>query len=277
VDGGRDADRESTFDEAHLDDLLTGHPLSFDALTADYAVYQRVGGHRFSSDDMATAWVAMTHHPDPSHVLDLGCGLGSVLLHLAWSAPDARLVGVEAQAISFALLQRNVAYNDVGHRVTVHHGDLRDDDVVNRLGGPFDLITGTPPYFGVDEAIDAQDEQRAYARIEYRGGVEAYTATAARLLAADGSFVVCGDADAGQRAHDAASANGLAITHSVEVIPRAGRPALFSVWVMRHQHAADSQTRQIVTLRDAQGERTADARALRTFSGFPTDDVDPGR
>ena len=71
----------------HLDPLLG--PLTDDALTREYRVWQRLGGHRFSSDDMATAWVAYGAAPDARRVLDLGTGLGSVLLQLAWRMPAA--------------------------------------------------------------------------------------------------------------------------------------------------------------------------------------------
>lgn len=243
--------------------------LTLDALTAGVAVYQRRRGHRFSSDDTVTAWVATQVCPTPRTVCDLGCGLGSVLLHLAWSIPGAALVGVEAQAESFALAERNVAHNGLGDRVRVLHGDLRDDAVVAALGGPFDLVTGTPPYFPVAAALDADDEQRTYARIEHRGGIEAYTATAARLVAADGWFVVCGDADAAGRAEQAAADHGLAIHRHDVVLPRAGRPPLFAVWSMRPGPPPAQRDERVLTLRDEAGERTADARALRAFSGFP--------
>ncbi len=245
----------------------TRDELSLDALTADVSVFQRRKGHRFSSDDTVTAWVALQVCPRPARILDLGCGLGSVLLHLAWSVPAATLVGVEAQDISFELLQRNLAHNGLGDRVTVHHGDLRDRDVLAALGGAFDLITGTPPYFPVSTATDALDEQRAFARIEYRGGIESYVAAAAGKLTTNGWFVVCGDADAASRLERAAGDHGLAVRRRYTVIPRAGRPPLFSVWAL-HRSAAPVVEVEL-TLRDAAGERTAAARTLRAFSGFP--------
>jgi tRNA1Val (adenine37-N6)-methyltransferase len=238
-------------------------------LTAGIAVFQRKKGHRFSSDDVVTAWAAMQHCPTPRRVLDLGCGLGSVLLHVAWSAPPSTLVGVEAQAVSFALAAKNIDHNHLGDRVTVHHGDLRDPEILGTLGGPFDLITGTPPYFPAAAATDAMDEQRAYARIEHRGGIEAYVDAASQLLTADGWFVVCSDADAAARLDQAASKCGLAVCGRYLVIPRAGRPPLFSVWALQRQSTAPRRAiERDLTLRDAAGDRTADAKMLRAFSGF---------
>lgn len=241
-------------------------PITCDRLTRDFQLFQRRRGHRFSSDDTVTAWAAMRLVPRPARALDLGCGIGSVLLHVAWCAPEATLVGVEAQEVSFALLQRNVAHNGVGARVTVHHGDLRDDDVIARLGGGFDLVTGTPPYFPPNTAVDAMDAQRAYARVEYRGGVEAYVAAARRVMAPTGTLVLCGDADAEERVRTAAQAAGLARLGRWVVLPRAGQRPLFSVWALRFE--AGDAFDATLTLRDARGEPTDDARRLRAFSGF---------
>lgn len=241
-------------------------PITCDRLTRDFQLFQRKRGHRFSSDDTVTAWAAMQLVPRPTRALDLGCGIGSVLLHMAWCAPEATLVGVEAQAVSFALLRRNVAHNGVAARVTVHHGDLRDDDVIARLGGGFDLVTGTPPYFPPNTAVDAMDAQRAYARVEYRGGVEAYVVAARQVMAPTGTLVLCGDADAEARVEAATSTAGLARVGRWVVLPRAGQRALFSVWAMRF--AAGPCVDETLTLRDARGEPTDDARRLRAFSGI---------
>ncbi|HEX2872490.1 MAG TPA: methyltransferase [Polyangiaceae bacterium] len=241
-------------------------PLTDDLLTRDVRVFQRAKGHRFSSDDVATAYVAFNAMPRAERVLDLGCGLGSVLLHLAWKLPQARLTGVEAQAMSFELLQRNVARSGFAERLCIHHGDIRDQLLLAGLGGPFQLITGTPPYFPPETARDAEDEQRAFARIEYRGGVEAYIEAGARLLAPDGLLVLCGDARVGQRTTLSSQAAGLSIHSRCDVVPRAGRAALFSIWTLGWQPI--STMISTFTLRDSVGEPTTDAGLLREFSGI---------
>lgn len=241
-------------------------PLTDDRLTPSVRVYQRQKGHRFSSDDVATAYVAFTTRPDAKRVLDLGCGLGSVLLLLGWKLPGAELRGVEAQAMSYALLERNVARSGFAERIQITHGDLRDPELPRRVGGPFDLITGTPPYFPPEAALDAEDEQRAFARIEYRGGVEAYIDAAAPLLARDGALVVCGDARSNERTRSAAAAAGLALRARCDVIARAGVSPLFSIWTLGWSEAPFEATS--LTLRSESGQTTDDAARLRNFSGF---------
>ena len=237
-------------------------PETRDRLTRDLWLVQRAKGHRFSSDDLVTALIATRAVPDATRILDLGCGIGTVLLHLAWTHRAATLVGIEAQAISFALLERNVAASGFADRVAIHHGDLREVAV----GTGYDLVTGTPPYFPVGTSVGALDEQRAYARIEYRGGVEAYLAAGARALAPGGTLVVCGDARANARVE--AAAGELAITARCDVIPRLGEPALFAVWTLRRGVPPIVSTITTMTLRDAAGAPTSDAAALRAFSGL---------
>jgi tRNA1(Val) A37 N6-methylase TrmN6 len=253
--------------KAQLHDPILG-PLTDDRLTRDYRVFQRAKGHRFSSDDVATAWVAWNAASSSRRVIDLGCGLGSVLLHLAWKLPEATLVGVEAQAISFELLRRNVTRNQLDERITIHHGDLRDATTLAAAGAGFDLVTGTPPYFPPDTAVDAMDEQRAYARIEYRGGVEDYLAAGGKLLAEAGVMVLCGDARAGDRVERGAAAAALAIGARCDVIPHVGRPALFSIWTLARR--VGPRAISTLTIRDADGKRTDEALALSAFSGFVT-------
>jgi tRNA1(Val) A37 N6-methylase TrmN6 len=248
-----------------LIDPLLG-PLTDDRLTRDVRVYQRAKGHRFSSDDVVTAYVAYAAAPRARRVCDMGCGLGSVLLQLAWKMPEAELFGVEAQATSFELLQRNVARSGFSGRVRVVHGDLREPLTGCDPSERFDLVTGTPPYFPAHAALDADDEQRARARVEYLGGIEDYIQAGARLLAEPGTLVVCGDARADERAHGAAQTAGLQVRERCDVVPRAGRPALFSVWVLRVEPGPLRVWS--MTLRDSQGEPSADAARLREFGGF---------
>lgn len=243
--------------------------LTDDALTAGYRVWQRARGHRYAIDDVATAWEAALAAPAAMCVCDLGCGIGSVALMLAWKLPSASVVGLEAQEISLALAGRNVERNALHARVTLHHGDLRDPDARARLGGPFALVTGTPPYFDAASASPSTDAQRTYARIEMRGGVEAYLEAMGALLAPEGRAVVCCDARRPERVIDGAARAGLAPRTRRDVVPRAGKDALFAVWTLARE-PGELTTHEPLVLRDAVGARTAQERELRRFFGLAT-------
>jgi tRNA1(Val) A37 N6-methylase TrmN6 len=220
-------------------DLWPGTREELCHLAGDWRILQRIDGHRWSLDDLVTAWVAAAHAPPaPARIADLGCGIGAVLLLLAWRFPAARCVGVEAQALSVALARRSIAWNGVGARCEVRHGDLRDPAAL-AAGPVFDLVTGTPPYLRVGTATAPTRVQGVACHLEWRGGVEAYCAAAARVLAPRGRFVVCAAAAQRPRVAAGAAAAGLAIEHRRDVVPRAGKAPLFAAYVMRR--AARSQ------------------------------------
>jgi tRNA1(Val) A37 N6-methylase TrmN6 len=216
-----------------------------------------------------TAWFAVTQvaATPPARVADLGCGIGAVLMLLAWSFPAARVVGVEAQAISVALARRSLAWNGAADRCEVRLGDLRDPHVLSEAG-TFDLVTGTPPYLRPGTATESRRVQCAPCHFEHRGGIEVYCLAAARLLAPAGRFVVCHAADA--RVTRAAAAAGLAITARRDVIPRQGKAALFAVYTMeRAGRRVDGVDQPPLVVRDRTGARTAAFAALRREMGMP--------
>jgi tRNA1(Val) A37 N6-methylase TrmN6 len=251
----------------------TEEALTDDALAGELRVLQRRDGHRYSLDDTVTAWVAARARPAATAALDLGCGIGSVLLMTAYALPHARLFGLEAQTISFELAQRNVTRNGLGDRVFVEHGDLRDPAPLDRLlavhGGRFELVTGTPPYLPAEHGTLPPDSQKAHARFELRGGVEAYIAAAARVLAPTGTFVVCAGSRADARVLSAARAHGLSVTEKLPVIPSPLKGVLFSVWTLCASGASDRVERPAFIARDADGARTDAALELRAFFGLP--------
>ena len=241
-------------------------------LSGDWRLLQRLDGHRWSLDDLVTAWLAAgtcCDTPPPRRVLDLGCGIGAVLLMLAWRFPEASLVGVEAQTVSVDLARRSLAWNGVETRCEVCIGDLRDSAAVPGMGA-FDLVTGTPPYLPPGTATESPRVQCGPCHIEHRGGIEAYCLTAARAMAATGRFVVCAAARDHARVTDAAMSAGLGIVRRLDVIPRAGKPALFSVYAMRHNAVAGALCADApLVVRDAAGRRTPHYLALRQDMGMP--------
>ena len=240
-------------------------------LAGDWRILQRLDGQRWSLDDLVTAWCAAeeTLAAPPTSLLDLGCGIGAVLMLLAWRLPRARAVGIEAQAVSVDLARRSLAWNGAADRSAVVHGDLRDPAMLPP-GAAFGLVTGTPPYLRRGTATPSRRTQCGPAHLELRGGIEAYCLAAARWLAPGGRFVACAATAQLRRVFEAATAAGLHVTRRLEVIPRAGKAALFSVHVMRPGRSASSPALDPpLVVRDAAGQRTPAFRALRERMGMP--------
>ena len=241
--------------------------LSCDAITADFRIWQRKGGHRYSLDDVATAWEAAELDLRPQRCIDIGCGIGSVLLMVAWAYPEARLTGIEAQEQSHALALRNLRHNHLQERVELCLGDLREEAA--RWSGPrAQLVTGTPPYLPLGTAIASPDPQRAAARIELRGGVEDYLMAAARLVDDAGRVVVCADGRRPERVLQGAEMSGLFPWRRRDVFARSGaKHPLFAVWTLGT--SAAKLEHLTLTIRDSSGRKTKDAGCLRERFGLP--------
>lgn len=234
---------------------------------AGWLIGQRKGGHRHSIDDVLTAWYALQTSPKVSEHLDLGTGIGTVGLLTLWGmGPDARLTCVEAQDISYRLLQTNLDANGLRPRVDCAHGDLRD----LALERTFPLITGSPPYFPAGTGVIPQDSQKAHARFELRGDVSDYAATAVRHLAPGGWFVLCFPSPQKQRALDGIKAAGLTTVKQRDVIPRATLGALFTLFACRHadECAQEMIVEEPLTVREQGGRLTAEMAAVRRGFGF---------
>jgi tRNA1(Val) A37 N6-methylase TrmN6 len=227
-------------------------------LCGDWRLFQKRSGHRWSLDDLVTAWVA-TRKP-AQRVLDLGCGLGSVLLMVAWKLPQADVTGVEAQADRAALGRRSIAYDGVDDRCRIVDGDLRKV----ALPGGFDLVTGTPPYFPRGTGTESDKPHAMPCRFELRGGIEDYLATAARVLAPNGRIVVCTSALERDRVQ-AATAH-LPWREHWEIVPREGKAPLVDVDVF----GPGARTDHRLVVRDAGGQWTPAFRAVREAMGMPS-------
>lgn len=198
-----------------------------DRLVGDWSFWQRKGGHRTSTDDLLTAWAAAENAATSvARYLDLGCGIGSVLLQTVYSVRPKETVGIEAQAQSALMARRSVSeLPPDAPPIDIRHGDLREFDPTEL--GQFELITGSPPYLPEGTGIVSPDPQRAACRFELRGGIEAYCQAAASFLAADGQFFVVFQTQWDDRVLAAGAAAGLYLRWRADVRTRVDRPAPF--------------------------------------------------
>jgi len=249
--------------------VLTANDVTLDALAGDWRIFQLRTGHRFSADDLLTAWAAVRATREAlacvnTHVrlLDLGSGLGSVGLLVLWKLPTTgHLTMVEVQAVSHALACRTVAYNDLTGRVTLYHQDLR-----TWSGGTFDLVTGSPPYLAVAQGVHPQHPQKAAARFELHGDVYDYCQAAARSLAAHGVFCFCHAAD-DPRPELAIARAGLTLVCWQQVYFRASLPPRMVLFTCAWEGTRADPSPLVI--RDRQGRWTAEYLALREEMGAP--------
>lgn len=249
-------------------------------LSGDFQLFQLVRGHRWSMDDLVTAFIAVETAralwprcvgdgaTESLRYLDMGCGIGSVLLLCAWAMPLAQCTGIEAQAISASMARRSARFNGVEDRVTVRDGDLRDGAALPLESvGSFSLVTGTPPYFRDGEGVESDVIQRGPCRFEHRGGVEDYARSAARWMRADGRAVLCAGALERERARRGIDESGLALVRQVEVLPRVGKSPLIDVYVLARE--SDGPVFETMAVRGADEQWTAEFIRVRETMGMP--------
>lgn len=240
--------------------------MTLDALTETLSIFQRARGHRHSTDDVLTAYYALVHAPpDVREYLDLGTGIGTVglLVLSGLRSPSVHLHAIEAQDVSFRLLQENIEANRLSERVTIQKGDLRQLSLDSR----FQLITGSPPYFPLGTGIVSDDSQKAHARFELRGDVSDYARAAKRHLASDGRFVFCFPWAQKARALAAVRGEGFSVIEVRDVVPKAGLTPLFSVYFCMLGAHPEREGEPLV-VRDAAGIHTEEMRAVRTRFGW---------
>jgi len=236
--------------------------ITLDVLAGNWRIFQLRRGHRFSADDLLTAWTAVQAQPEASRLLDLGAGIGSVGLLALWKLSGAaQLTMVEVQADSLALARRTIAYNSLAERVTLYHQDLRQWP-----GGTFDLVTGSPPYLPVHRGVWPQHPQKVAARFELHGDVFDYCCTAARSLAAHGVFCFC-YAESDARAAQAIARAGLTLVHRQPVYFRASLPPSIALFTCAWRGARSDLPPLII--RDYEGRWTAEYLAIREAMGAP--------
>lgn len=248
---------------------------TLDAICGHYRIVQYADGHRFSTDDVLAAWYGTQWAPRAARIADLGSGIGSLALVAAWRLPGATLVTLEAQSRSVRLARKSVAWNGLEERVTVLEGDLRDEAIFAGLE-PFDLVLGSPPYRPPGTATEPAHPQALRARMETRGSVADYAATAARILAPGGLFAFVFSWSGRGRAIEGLQSAGLTLLRVRGVIFReTEEPSIGLFAAIRTGDVPASFRRTLpveerpITTRTASGAFHPEFGAIRMSFGFP--------
>ncbi len=207
---------------------------TLDVLCGHYRIFQLKKGHRYSTDDILTAWYGTSWCPTARSILDLGSGLGTVAMVAAWRVPRVPVVTVEAQEDSIALARKSVRWNGLEDRFDIRQGDLRDSEVLGQEE-KFDLVLGSPPYFPLGTGVEGDHPQKIACRFEVRGTIDDYCAKAAAHLEIGGIFACVfpvNPEEQAQRVINAAHQSGLTIIRQRPIVLREGEPPLLGVFVM---------------------------------------------
>ncbi|PYQ27733.1 MAG: SAM-dependent methyltransferase [Acidobacteria bacterium] len=251
---------------------------SLDVISGSYRIFQYERGHRYSTDDVLTAWYGSTYAPRVARAADLGSGIGSVALICAWRLPGATFCTVEAQDISIRLARKTIRYNGLESRFTLYHGDLRDPSILANEE-PFDLVTGSPPYFPSGTATEPGHPQAVPARMEVRGGVEDYARAAARILAPGGLFAFVFPVVQDARALNAIDDAGLTLIRRRDIIFKDGEPPLIAVFAASRREDIPVQYHPLIepplTIRHRDRSTDPEYSAIRLSFGFPPGNVPP--
>ncbi len=144
-------------------------------------------GYRFSVDAVLLAMAAFDSHG--AEVLELGSGVGPVLLLLALNERFERLVGLEIQQSLHAYALENARLHGVDGRLRFLRGDLQapPPEIEGRL---FDLVVSNPPYYPLSDGHINPLDERAIARHEVACTLMDVLVCARRCLAVTGRTIV---------------------------------------------------------------------------------------
>lgn len=158
-----------TMEEETLDEILGGR----------LRVFQSKKGYRFSLDSILLShFVSLKPR---THVIDLGCGNGIILLILAKRFPHVNFVGLEIQETLSTLAQKNTQLNSLDKRIKIFTGDARNIKKFFKTRS-FDTVTFNPPYRKINSGRINPYPEKAIARHEINGSLKDFLTAAKYLL-----------------------------------------------------------------------------------------------
>jgi tRNA1Val (adenine37-N6)-methyltransferase len=250
---------------------------TLDFLSGHFRLFQLAHGHRFSTDDVLTAWYGTSWCPVARTTLDLGSGIGTVGMLAAWRLAGARFVTVEAQDESVRLARKSAQWNGLTDRYEIRHGDFRDESVL-RAAERFDLVLGSPPYFPIGTGIEGDHPQKVACRFEMRGSIADYCAVASSHLEGGGLFACVfpiQPAEQHARLKSAAGNAGLTVVRWRPVVLREGEPPLLGLFgMMRAEDLPETMRSQSwqeppLVIRTRDGGVHPEYSAIKLSFGFP--------
>ena len=169
--------------------MWTNNPLKADnkIKKRDLCVKQPDSGYRHSIDPILLSEFAQVKEGD--RVVDLGCGVGIILLRLARTVDSAEMLGIEIQPAMATLANDNVSANGLQDSIHILNLDIRELSAHVTVDS-FNVVVTNPPYRPTGTGRVAPNSARAMARHEVSGGLVDFLKTASALLKTGGRFYI---------------------------------------------------------------------------------------
>lgn len=177
-------DTSGAKDDAPTDDAFLGGALH---------ILQPAAGYRAGFDAVMLA-AAVTVEGAGARVLDVGAGVGTAGLCLAWRIASARITLFEREPALVHLARENAQRNCLAERVSVIEGDIGlSADTAKALGLEpecFDHVIANPPFHDAGGGTPATDPLKARAHAMADDGLEHWARFMARMVVPGGTVTV---------------------------------------------------------------------------------------
>lgn len=120
-------------------------------------------------------------------VLDLGTGTGIIPILMEAKTEAAHLTGLELQEESAEMARRSVAYNNLGEKISIVNGDIKEASLIFGAAS-FDVVTTNPPYMTGNHGIVNPNLPKAIARHEIHCTLDDVVRESAKVLKVKGKL-----------------------------------------------------------------------------------------
>lgn len=169
---------------------LSKEPTKDQILDGRLTIRQPASGYRVAIDPILLA--AACRAKSGENVLDLGCGVGTAALAVAWRIPGVICHGIDKQAELIRMAHENAGENNLSERVTFEIANVLDFASAEVF---FDHAIANPPYMRKESATASSNPIKAAANIESDAGLKDWVEAAWRNLKPGGSVALIHRAD----------------------------------------------------------------------------------